>query len=135
MKSNVFTHTSDYQSPQITGFRYYLISAGCGYLSICLSGHRCNFDCSHTIQPTALKLWHNIPHVNILNGCSQIFDLLPFSIFLYDFSVTLKSNYAKTNGDRNEFFFAYKLTGRRQNFIGKIYAPKCPDFLLCLFVF
>ena len=51
------------QSPRIIDFRYYLRSAGCGYLSIYLSGYRCPFDCSHTIQPTALKLWHNIPHV------------------------------------------------------------------------
>ena len=31
----------------------------------------------------------------------------PFSIFLEDFSVNLKSNYAKTNGDRNEILFAH----------------------------
>ena len=43
---------------------------------------------------------------------SQIFEffseLLPFSIFLSDFSITLKSSYAKTNGDRIEIRFAHK---------------------------
>ena len=57
LKSSVF------QSPRITDFRYYLSSAGCGYLSMCMCGYRCPFDCSHTIQPTALKLWHTIPHL------------------------------------------------------------------------
>ena len=28
-----------------------------------------------------------------------------------DFSVTLKGNYLKTNGDMNEIIFAHKLTG------------------------
>ena len=64
-----------YQSPRITDFRYYLNSAGCGspcgyvcmyvcmHVCIYLSGYKCPFDYIHTIQPTALKLWHNIPHV------------------------------------------------------------------------
>ena len=34
----------------------------------------CPFDCSHTIQPTALKLCHNIPHVFYF----QIFEKLFF---------------------------------------------------------
>ena len=39
-------------------------------------------------------------------------ELLPFFIYFFKyFSVTLKSNYAKTNGDRNEILFAHKLTG------------------------
>ena len=38
-------------------FRYYLSSAGCLYLCMYL----CYCDCSHTVQPRALKLWHNIP--------------------------------------------------------------------------
>ena len=41
--------------------RYYLSSAGCLYLCM----YVCYCDCSHTVQPTALKLWHNIPYVNI----------------------------------------------------------------------
>ena len=39
-------------------FRYYLSSAGCLYLSM----YVCKCDYSHTIQPTALKLWHNTPN-------------------------------------------------------------------------
>ena len=31
----------------------------------------CLFDCGHTVQPTALKLWHNIPHEIILNRFSS----------------------------------------------------------------
>ena len=34
-------------------------------------------------------------------------------------SVTLKSNYAKTIGDRNEILFAHKLTGQMQKFTQK----------------
>ena len=43
-------------------FRYYLSLASCLYL--------CMYECMlfpliHTVQPTATKLWHNIPHVTI----------------------------------------------------------------------
>ena len=27
-----------------------------------LSMYECLFVCSHTVQPTAVKLWHNTPH-------------------------------------------------------------------------
>ena len=43
-------------------FRYYLSSAGCLYVSMYLSMYLCECDCSHTVHPTALKLWHNTPH-------------------------------------------------------------------------
>ena len=59
----------------------------------------------------------------------------PFSIFLKYFSATLKKNYAKINGDRNEILFAHKLTGQRQKCKGKIFDRKWPGFLLCLFDF
>ena len=41
-------------------FRYYiyLSSAGCLYLCMWI----CLYDCSHTVQPAALKLLHNINH-------------------------------------------------------------------------
>ena len=42
-------------------FRYYLSSAGC--VNVCVCIYVCYCDCSHTVQPTALKLWHNTPHV------------------------------------------------------------------------
>ena len=120
------------QSSRITDFRYSLSSAGfCNvsiYLCVRVCMYRCHFDCSHTIQPRALKLWHNIPHVCEKKNSRVI----PFPIFLEDFSVTLKSNYPTTNGDRNEILFAHKLTGQRQTFKGKMFDRECPDFFLCL---
>ena len=66
------------QSPRITDFRYYLSAARCGYLSVYLSMYRCPFDCSHTIQPTAVKLWHYITHVYNSSRSFQIFEKLFF---------------------------------------------------------
>ena len=64
------------------------------WLSIYLSGYRCPLDCSHTIQPTSLKLWHNIPHVyNSKRFFVQIFEKLFFfrviALFLYFFKISL----------------------------------------------
>ena len=42
---------------------YYLSSPGCSH--VC--GYYCPLDCSHTVQPTALKLWHNILDVTRLS--------------------------------------------------------------------
>ena len=56
------------------------------------------FDFSHTGQPIALKLWNNIPYVTILKHFSQILEkesYCPFSIFIQDFSVNLKSDFRK----------------------------------------
>ena len=93
-----------------------------GRMCVCL----CDFR--HTNQPTALKLWHNIPHV--------IIKFLPFFYislrFLCNFEEQLCRN---KNRDRNEILFAHKLTGQRQKFIGKIFDRKWPGFLLCLFDF
>ena len=47
-----------------------------------------------------------------------------FYISSSEFSVTLKRNHAKTNGDRNEVLFAHKLAGSRKNFAGKIFQRK-----------
>ena len=55
----------------------------------------------------------------------------PFSIFLKDFSVTLKSNCAKTNGDRNEILIAHKLTVQRKK-SKEIFWPEVPRFCVCL---
>ena len=48
-------------------------------------------------------------------------ELLPvFFISLRDVSVNLKSNYLKTNGDRNEILFAHKSTRKRQKLENEI---------------
>ena len=78
------------QSPQIINFRYYLSLAGCGYLSIYLSMYRCPFDCSRTIQPRALKFWHNIPHVNNSRRFFQICEKLFFPKLLPFFYISLR---------------------------------------------
>ena len=117
-------------------FTYYLSSAGCLYVSI----YVCQCDCSHTVQSTASKLWHNIYHGTVYKWASQIFEkmffaeLFPFSIFLSDFSVNLKTNYAKTREGRIEFF-VHKSRGAIQKFTGFFFAQKRPGFLLCLFDF
>ena len=58
-----------------------------------------------------------------------------FSLFHYELFVTLKSNHTKSSGDRNEVLFAHKLTCSKQKFARKMFAQKCPDFCVCLFVF
>ena len=63
--------------------------------------------------------------------------LLPFFLFLYDFSVNLKSDYRKkTKGGRNLILFAKKLTGHTEKFTGIFFQtwPVFFVFLLCLFV-
>ena len=48
------------------------------------------FDPNHTVQPRALKLWHNIPHLTIL--VKLVFRVLDLFLFFKDFSVTRKIN-------------------------------------------
>ena len=107
----------------------------CMYVFMCVF----NYDCSHTVQPPASKLWHNILNKTTKNLFS-IFKIVflqsycPFSIFLKDCSVNLKSNYAKTRGGRNDFFNINQQV-EDKNSREKIFAQKWPGFLLCLFDF
>ena len=54
---------------------------------------------------------NKFPYIIILKKASflifrkiDIAELLPYSVFLYDFSVNLKSNFGKTKRDRNLIF-------------------------------
>ena len=62
--------------------RYYLNSVGCLYLCMCV----CLFDCSHTVQPAAFKLWHTIPCMDIFESClfHRVLDL-----FQHFFNISL----------------------------------------------
>ena len=80
------------------------------------------FDCLKTVFS---NVWKNV----------FVQSYYPFSVFLKDFSVSLKSNYAKINGDRKKIFFAHNSTRRRQKFKGEIFAQKYPDFFYDSFSF
>ena len=81
------------------------------YLSVHLSGYRCPFDCSHTIQPRALKIWHNIPHVN--NSRRFFFKFLKnvfsrgIALFLYFFKISLWRAITQTQMEIGMKFFLH----------------------------
>ena len=60
-------------------------------------------------------------------------ELRPFNYQII--SLLIISNYSKTNGARNEILFAFRLTGLRLKFKGKMFEHNFPDFFVYLFVF
>ena len=80
-------------------------------------------------------LWHNVDFYfgkgskTIIYLKSFFKELVPL-FYISDFSVNLKNDYRKTKVGRNLILFAYKLTGHRAKFIGKILLKRDQVFVM-----